>query len=58
MKNFGTKLGLPNAAEVTFSDFARKIQFGRFWPIFIRGNSMPNHPGHLTTPQIFSPLES
>ena len=29
---FGTKLGLPNATEVTFSDFARKIPFGPFWP--------------------------
>ena len=29
---FGTKLGLPNATEVTFSDFARKIPFGRFGP--------------------------
>ena len=28
---FGTKLGLPNATEVTFSDFARKIPFGQFW---------------------------
>ena len=28
---FGTKLGLPNATEVTFSDFARKIPFGPFW---------------------------
>ena len=27
---FGTKLGLPNATEVTFSDFARKILFGPF----------------------------
>ena len=29
---FGTKLGLPNATEVTLSDFARKILFGPFWP--------------------------
>ena len=28
---FGTKLGLPNATELTFSDFARKILFGPFW---------------------------
>ena len=34
--NFGTKLGLPNATEVTFSDFARKILFGRFWPILVK----------------------
>ena len=33
---FGTKLGLPNATEVTFSDFARKIPFGRFWPILLK----------------------
>ena len=33
---FGTKLGLPNATEVTFSDFARKISFGRFWPILVK----------------------
>ena len=33
---FGTKLGLPNATEVTFSDFARKIPFGRFWPILVK----------------------
>ena len=30
---FGTKLGLPNTKEVTFSDFARKISFSCFWPI-------------------------
>ena len=29
---FGTKLGLPNVTEVTFSDFARKIRLGPFWP--------------------------
>ena len=28
---FGTKLGLPNATEVTISDFAQKIPFGPFW---------------------------
>ena len=33
---FGTKLGLPNATEVTFSDFARKIPFGRFWPVLVK----------------------
>ena len=33
---FGTKLELPNATEVTFSDFARKIPFGRFWPILVK----------------------
>ena len=33
---FGTKLGLPNVTEVTFSDFARKIPFGGFWPIFVK----------------------
>ena len=33
---FGTKLGLPNATEVTFSDFARKILLGRFWPILVK----------------------
>ena len=33
---FGTKLGLPNATEVTFSDFARTTPFGRFWPIFVK----------------------
>ena len=33
---YGTKLGLPNATEVTFSDFARKIPFGRFWPILVK----------------------
>ena len=33
---FGTKLGLPNAMEVTFSDFARKIPFGRFWTILVK----------------------
>ena len=33
---FGTKLGLPNATEVKFSDFARKIPFGRFWPVFVK----------------------
>ena len=27
---FGIKLGLPNATEVTFSDFAGKIPFGPF----------------------------
>ena len=36
---FGTKLGLPNATEVTFSDFARKIlsflaHFGKKMAIF------------------------
>ena len=36
---FGTKLGLPNATELTFSDFARKIPFGRFWPTF--GKKLP-----------------
>ena len=29
-------MGLPNATEVTFSDFARKIPFGRFWPIVVK----------------------
>ena len=33
---FGTKLGLPNVTEVTFSDFARKILFCRFWPILVK----------------------
>ena len=33
---FGTKLGLPNATEVTFSDFARKTPFGRFWPVLVK----------------------
>ena len=33
---FGTKLGLPNATEVTFSDFAGKILFGRFWPVLVK----------------------
>ena len=33
---FGTKLGLLNATEVTFSDFAKKIPFGRFWPILVK----------------------
>ena len=33
---FGTKLGLPNAMEVTFLDFARKILFGRFWPVLVK----------------------
>ena len=28
---FGTKLGLPNGTEVTFSDFVQKILFGPFW---------------------------
>ena len=28
---FGTKLGFPNATEVTFSDLAQKIPFGPFW---------------------------
>ena len=30
---FGTKLGLPNATKVTFSDFARKIPF---WPVLVK----------------------
>ena len=33
---FGTKFGLPNATEVTFSDFARKILFGHFWPVLVK----------------------
>ena len=33
---FWHKVGLPYATEVTFSDFARKIPFGRFWPIFVK----------------------
>ena len=33
---FGTKLGLPNVTEVTFSDFARKILFGHFWLILVK----------------------
>ena len=37
---FGPKLWLSNATEVTFSDFARKIRFGRFWPILVKN-------GHL-----------
>ena len=28
---YGTKLGLPNATEVIFLDFTRKILFGPFW---------------------------
>ena len=36
---FGTKLGLPNATEVTFSDFARKIPFVPF-----RANLGPKMP--------------
>ena len=32
----GTKLGLPDATEVTFSNFARKILFGRFWYILVK----------------------
>ena len=33
---FGTKLELPNATEVTFSDFVRKILFGCFWTILVK----------------------
>ena len=33
---FGRKLGLPNATEVTFSDFGRKIPFWRFWPFYVK----------------------
>ena len=44
---FGTKLELPNATEVTFSDFARKIPFGPFWANL--GPKMPFWPknGHF-----------
>ena len=28
---FDTKVGLPNAIEMTFSDFGRKIPFDLFW---------------------------
>ena len=33
---FGRKLGLPNATEVTFSVFGRKIPFWRFWPFYVK----------------------
>ena len=33
---FGRKLGLPNATEVKFSDFGRKIPFCPFWPFYVK----------------------
>ena len=36
---FGTKLGLPNAREVTFLDYAKKIPYGPFWANL--GTKMP-----------------
>ena len=46
---FGTKCGLPNATEVTFPDFAKKIPFGRFWPILVKN-------GHFGQKSTFRPV--